>query len=139
MLEKPNKLRIGKSIKHKITNPFVSKSLLYKELFSSNTSEHFHQLNKEDQSKKMSKFNKQKEEAEELLENVKEEAKSVAGLVDEAQNLMDRIMTSMREMVGYVEQNWFMGDRRKMVASMVGVMLIIFGISLGLLFYKEDD
>ena len=87
----------------------------------------------------MSKFNKQKEEAEELLENVKEEAKSVAGLVDDAQNLMERIMTSMREMVGYVEQNWFMGDRRKMVASMVGVMMIIFGIFLGLLFYKEDE
>ena len=87
----------------------------------------------------MSKLNKQKEEAEELLENVKEEAKSVAGLVDDAQNLMERIMTSMREMVGYVEQNWFMGDRRKMVASMVGVMMIIFGISLGLLFYKEDE
>jgi hypothetical protein len=87
----------------------------------------------------MSKFNKQKEEAEELLENVKEEAKSVAGLVDDAQNLMERIMTSMGEMVGYVEQNWFMGDRRKMVASMVGVMMIIFGIFLGLLFYKEDE
>ena len=87
----------------------------------------------------MYKFNKQKEEAQELLENVKEEAKSVYGLVDEAQNLMDRVMTSMREMVVYVEQNWFMEDKKKMVASMVGVMVIIFGISLGLFFYKEDE
>ena len=92
------------------------------------------------------------DEAKRLPANVKEEAKAVSGLVNEAKNfmggimtimvgfvehIMDRIMTSMREMVGYVEQNWFMGDRNKMVACMVGVMMIIFGISLGLLFYKE--
>ena len=77
----------------------------------------------------MSEFNKQKDEAKELLENVKEEAKSVSGLMDEAQNLMDRVMTSMREMVGYVEQNWFLGDRRKMVAFMLGVMVIIIILS----------
>ena len=98
----------------------------------------------------MSELNKKKDEAKELPENVKEGAKSVSGLVDEAknfmggimtimvgyvENLMDRIKTSMREMVGYVEQNWFMGDRRKMVACIVGVMMIILGISLGLVFY----
>ena len=98
----------------------------------------------------MSELNKKKDEAEELPENVKEEVKSVSGLVDEVknfmggimtimvgyvENLMDRIKTSMREMVGYVEQNWFMGDRRKMVACIVGVMMIILGISLGLVFY----
>ena len=85
----------------------------------------------------MSEFNKQKDEAKELLENEKEEAKSVSGLMDEAQNMMDRVMTSMREMVGYVEQNWFMGERDKMVACLVGVMMIILGIFLGLVFYME--
>jgi maltodextrin utilization protein YvdJ len=100
----------------------------------------------------MSELNKKKDEAKELPENVKEEAKSVSRqvVVDEAknfmdgmmtimvgyvENLMDRIKTSMREIVEYVEQNWFMGGKRKMVASMVGVMMIIFGISLGVVFY----
>ena len=98
----------------------------------------------------MSKLNKKKEETAELPDNVKEEDKSVSGLVDEAkyfmggimtimvgyvENLMDRIKTSMREIVEYVEQNWFMGGKRKMVASMVGVMMIIFGISLCVVFY----
>ena len=82
----------------------------------------------------MSEFNKQKDEAKELLENVKEEAKSVSGPMDEAQNLVDRVMTSMREMVGYVEQNWFMGERNKMVACLVGVMMIISGIFLARVF-----
>ena len=82
----------------------------------------------------MYKFNKQKDEAEELLRNVKEEAKSVSGLVDEVQNLMDRVMSNMREMVGYVDQNWFMGERNKMVACLVGVMMIISGIFLARVF-----
>jgi hypothetical protein len=85
----------------------------------------------------MYKFNKQKDEAEELLRNVKEEAKSVSGLVDEAQNLMYRVMSSMREMVGYVEQNWFTGERNKMVGCLLAMMMIILGIFLGLVFYME--
>ena len=85
----------------------------------------------------MSELNKQIDEAKELLENVKEEANSVSGLMDEAQNQMDSVMTSMREMVGYVEQSWFMGERDKMVACLVGVMMIILGIFLGLVFYME--
>ena len=100
----------------------------------------------------MSELNKKKDEAKELPENVKEGAKSVSGLVDEAknfmggimtimvgyvENLVDRIKTSMGEMVGYVEQNWFMGERDKMVACLVGVMMIILGIFLGLVFYME--
>jgi predicted small metal-binding protein len=82
----------------------------------------------------MSEFNTQKDEAKELLENVKEEAKSVSGLMEQAQNLVDRVMTRMREMVEYVEQNWFMGEWNKMVACMVGVMMIILGIFLALVF-----
>ena len=82
----------------------------------------------------MSEFNKQKDEAKELLGNVNEEAKSVSVLMNEAQNLLDRVMTSMREMVGYVEQNWFMGERNKMVACLVGLMMIILGIFLALVF-----
>ena len=83
----------------------------------------------------MSMFNKQKEEA-----------KSVPGLLDHAKNLMERIMRGVAgyvagEMVGwacgYVEQNWFMGNRNKMVATMAGVIFLGLGIYLGLLFYKE--
>ena len=86
----------------------------------------------------MSELNKKKDEAKELPENVKEGAESVSGLVDEAKNFMGGIMTIL---VGYVENlmdriKTSMGER-KMVACMVGVMMIIFGISLGLLFYKE--
>ena len=76
----------------------------------------------------------------------KEEAKSLSGLVDHARNLMERIMQGVAgyvagEMVGrvcgYVEQNWFMGDRKKMVVSMAGVIFLGLGIFLGLIFYKE--
>ena len=86
----------------------------------------------------MSELNKKKDEAKKLPENVKEGAESVSGLVDEAKNFMGGIMTIL---VGYVENlmdriKTSMGER-KMVACMVGVMMIIFGISLGLLFYKE--
>ena len=128
---------VRKSIKHKITNKFGSK--LSKHIKRNFFFKQFRKLPSDYQrtpySKKMSMFNKQKEEA-----------NTVPGLLDHAKNLMEKIMKVVAgyvagEMVGwvcgYVEQNWFMGDRYKMVASMAGVIFLGLGIFLGLVFYKE--
>ena len=86
----------------------------------------------------MSDFNQQKEKAERLLSNAKEESKPVGDLMNQGKGLMERVMVSMGEMVGSVEQNWFQGDRSKMVASVVGVMVIILGMFLYLVFSKDE-
>ena len=95
-----------------------------------------HPPNKVDQIKKMSDFNKHKDEADKLIQNVKEEAESVADLMNQGESLGERVMASLREMVRSLEENWFQGDREKMVGSMVGIMMLILGIFLYLVFYE---
>ena len=77
-----------------------------------------------------------KENAEEVLENTKE---SVSGTVTEGQDCMERVMANMKEMVRGVEENFFQGDRAKMVACMVGVVMmaaIILGTMIYLIFFS---
>jgi hypothetical protein len=68
----------------------------------------------------------------------KEESKTVGDLVNQGKDLMGRVMVSMREMFGSMEQKWFQGDRSKMVASMVAGMMIILGMFLYLVFSKDE-
>ena len=60
---------------------------------------------------------------------------SVSGMVNEGQTRMERVKNNMKEMVRRVEENYFQGDRSKMVAFMVGVAILILGISLSMVFY----
>ena len=82
----------------------------------------------------MSDFKQQEEEAEEMLQNMEEEAEELSGLVNQEQGLRERIMTIIGEMGGFVEETLMRSDRSKMVGFMVGLSMIILGSILNLVF-----
>ena len=86
----------------------------------------------------MSELFQQKDEAENLLETAREKFKNVSGLMKQGKSLLERVLETMREMIGSVEQNLFQGDRTKMVATVVGGMMIFLGLFFYLVFSKDE-
>ena len=86
----------------------------------------------------MSELFQQKDEAENLLETARDEFKNVSGLMKQGKSLLERVLVTMREMIGSVEQNLFQGDRSKMVATVVGGMIIFLVFFLYLVLSNDE-